>query len=136
MRSAVLWFAVAGLASSVEARPRTIRVAAVQLESVGGSVDENADKAVRLIREAASRGARYIVLPELYALFPAARDHRTAADVRAEAQPIDGPLTRRLTALARELEVNVVYGMAERRGETLYDSAVFVEPTGVVGVYA
>ncbi|TMA34266.1 MAG: carbon-nitrogen hydrolase family protein [Deltaproteobacteria bacterium] len=136
MRFAMLGLALAGLASTVEARPRTIRVAAVQLESVGGSVDENADKAVRLIREAASRGARYIVLPELYALFPAARDHRTAAEVRAEAQPIDGPLTRRLTALARELDVNVAYGMAERRGETLYDSAVLVGPAGVAGVYA
>ena len=135
MRSALLWLAVAALAPSVEARPRVVRVAALQLESVGDTVDENADKAVRLIREAASHGARYIVLPELYALFPAARDHRTAAEVRAEAQPIDGPLTRRLTALARELDVNVAYGMAERRGEKLYDSAVLVDPTGVVGVY-
>jgi predicted amidohydrolase len=115
---------------------RQVRVAAIQFDGVPGTVADNADKAERLIRDAAAQGARYILLPEVYALFPAARDHRPVAEVRAEAEPIPGPLTDRMVALARALDVHIAFGMSERRGAELYNSVALVGPGGVEGSYA
>jgi predicted amidohydrolase len=115
---------------------RQVRVAAIQFDGVPGSVADNADKAERLIRDAAAQGARYILLPEVYALFPKARDHRPVEEVRAEAEPIPGPLTERMVALARTLDVHVAFGMSERRGTDLYNSVALVGPRGVEGTYA
>jgi predicted amidohydrolase len=114
---------------------RVVRVGVVQLLGVEGSLDDNVARAETLIREAAAQGARYVVLPEVYGLFPAARAHRPVDEVRAEAQPIPGPLTDRLVALARALDVNLAVGMAERDGDALYNTVVLLEPTGVAGRY-
>lgn len=115
--------------------PRTIRVAAIQLACRAGSVERQSETAHRLIRAAAARGARYILLPELHALFPAACALAPAEEVRAESQSLDGPLTTGMLALARELDVHLAYGMVERRGDKLYNSVVLVSPKGVTGAY-
>ena len=118
------------------AGPRQVRVAAIQFDGVPGTVADNADKAERLIRDAAAQGARYILLPEVYALFPAARDHRPVDEVRKEAETVPGPLTDRMVRLARALDVHIAFGMSERRAEDLYNSVALVGPRGIEGTYA
>lgn len=95
---------------------------------------DNAARANGLIRQAAARGARYIVFPEL-AFLPAPPGVLGERLARA-AEPVPGPLTEAMHALARELDVHLAFGMAERRAGAFYNTVVFVEPRGVVGVYA
>jgi len=114
---------------------RVLRVGVVQIEGIGDSVEASRLRVEGLIREAAGRGAEFVLLPELYATFPAARAHASMDAIRAEAQPVPGPLTNSMIALARELDVQIAFGMAERDGEALYNSVVLVGPEGVAGRY-
>jgi len=49
-------------------------------------------------------------------------------------QPIPGPATDVLLALARKRRVWLAIGILEREGKTLYDSAVLLTPSGEVGL--
>ena len=113
----------------------SIRLAVVQFAAGAGTPDQNAERAVRLIRQAAARGARYIVFPE-FALFALPRGTRYAVEVPRRAQPVPGPLTTQIQSVARELGVHVAFGMIERRGMQIYNSVVFLNPDGLAGVYA
>ena len=106
-------------------------VAACQIPAAMGSNDHgDLDAAVR---EAAARGARLVVLPEL-AVCGYAFD--TAAEARAAAQTVAGPTVTLLRALSRELGVVLVCGFAESgaNGE-VYNAAVLVEDGGVRSLY-
>jgi predicted amidohydrolase len=115
---------------------RIVRVGAVQMRGVPGGIEANLAKADKLIREAAGQGARYILLPELYALFPIAIWAKTVDEVRAEAQTVPGPLTEHMTALARELNVFIAFGMIEIRDDKMFNTAVFLGPDGISDTYS
>ncbi len=104
------------------------RVSAVQMDIVPGQIEANRDHAVELARDAIRRGARLIVFPEL-------ADIDMVEDAQALATAAPGPFTKPLEGLAAEHGVHIVIGMARRVGESLYDSAVFVGPQGVIGAY-
>ena len=77
--------------------------AAVQL-CAGPDKAANVAAAAALVRAAARRGAELVVLPEMFAW----RGPRAGEDVAAE--PIPGPTSERLAALARELGIVLVGG--------------------------
>src|SRR5919204_112817 len=101
------------------ARPRAVKVAAVQCSSVLGDVDGNRRKLTALVREAAGRGAKIIVLPEAAVTGYLSQDLRTnwhltgrplepafrGKDPLPFAEPVPGPSTRYFAALAKELGV-------------------------------
>jgi predicted amidohydrolase len=82
--------------------------------------------AVRLARAAAERGAVLIVLPELF-FWRGPRDDEPAA-----AEPIPGPTTERLAALAAELRVHLVGGsLLESVGVgKAYNTCTVFDPAG------
>jgi deaminated glutathione amidase len=80
-----------------------LRVAAVQLNSTADK-DANLAQADRLTRAAAADGAALIVLPEKWTAL--GRDE----DLRAAAEPLDGPAVAWARATARELGVDLVAG--------------------------
>jgi len=47
--------------------PRTLRVAAVQMESENGKLAENLSRATHLVEQAVSQGAQLVLLPEFLA---------------------------------------------------------------------
>lgn len=47
-------------------------------------------------------------------------------------QPVPGPITDRIGALARETGAHVGSGILERENDRLYDSAVLLDPTGKI----
>lgn len=109
-----------------------LRVAAVQLPGCSGRQDHDLAVAVAAVREAASAGARLILLPEL-ALTP----YFTALPVgayRDHAEPVPGPLTDTFGALARELSVTVVLPLFEHDpgSGTWHNSAVVLGPDGTL----
>ena len=100
------------------------------------TVGDTAGNRARLrlaIIEAADAGARVVVLPEL------ANTGYMFADIdelRAEAEPVDGPSVREWEQLARERNLIIVGGFAEAGDDGLiYNSAVLVDETGLRARY-
>jgi N-carbamoylputrescine amidase len=87
------------------------------------------------IREAASRGARLVVLQELHTGPYFCQREDTAQFDRAE--PIPGPSTAEFGRLARELGIVIVASLFERRAPGIYhNTAVVLEADGTIaGTY-
>ena len=114
---------------------RELTVAAVQMAMVDGDVATNVATATRLVREAAKRGARLILVPELF------EDRYFCEDQRAEhlskARPLAGhPTVEHFAALARELKVVLPVSFYERSGNEQFNSCAIVDADGsILGVY-
>lgn len=107
-----------------------MKIAALQMQAIAGDVEANLARIEKGTADAASKGAKVIVAPELAVTGYGAGD---AFATLAEAA--DGPQCNRLAALATRHGVAVVAGFAERDGATVYNSALFVTPDGNRTVY-
>ncbi len=127
----------------------TVRVAAVQATPAILDADQCAEKAERLLHEAADRGAQLAVLPECFIpMYPSNAWARGAAAFSGwdelwerlwtNAVDVPGPLLDRLVAACRERDLVCVIGVNERettRPGTVYNSMVYLGPTGVLGCH-
>jgi N-carbamoylputrescine amidase len=113
---------------------RVVRVGLVQMRCVADP-DANLARAERHVRTAARGGAGIVCLPELFRslYFCQSEDH----DNFALAEPVPGPTTAVLGALARELGITIVASVFERRAPGVsHNSAVVLGTDGaVVGTY-
>ncbi|MEJ2686750.1 MAG: carbon-nitrogen hydrolase [Gammaproteobacteria bacterium] len=91
----------------------------------------NLDSTIAGIREAASRGARLVLLQELHTgVYFCQTEDPGRFD---QAEPIPGPTTETLGALARERGVVIVASLFERRAAGLYhNTAVVLDADGSV----
>jgi N-carbamoylputrescine amidase len=110
-----------------------VRVACVQMEPVVGHKQANVEKSLGLIGEAASNGARLIVLPEL-ANSGYVFESREEAFALSEVVP-EGETTKAWSRIAKERGLYIAAGICEREGDTLYNSSVLVGPHGHVGTF-
>lgn len=114
--------------------PRHVTIALVQMACTQ-SKQENLDKARVRIAEAAEQGAQVVCLQELFAgTYPCqSEDHGRFED----AEPIPGPTSDALSALARQHEVVVIGSLFERRAAGVYHNtaAVFDADGSPVGTY-
>ncbi|GAA1514350.1 nitrilase-related carbon-nitrogen hydrolase [Kribbella lupini] len=119
----------------------SVVVAAVQAGSTLFDTPATLAKAERYLREAASAGARLVVLPEAFlGGYPKGLDFGVTVGSRSPegrdvfrryydaAVALTGPEIERLAELAAELRIHVVAGVIERDGGTLYCTAVFLDP--------
>src|ERR1041384_2534399 len=91
--------------------------------------DENLQKAVAKVEEAARQGAQVICLPELFRsqYFCQKED----ADLFDLAESVPGPSTEALSRVARDHRVTVVAPIFERRATGLYhNSAAIISREG------
>jgi N-carbamoylputrescine amidase len=89
--------------------------------------EENMESAVAHIREAAKRGAQVICLPELFQTqYFCQREDLNLFDL---AEPIPGPATERLRAVAGELKVAIVASLFERRAAGVYHNTAAILDT-------
>src|ERR1700694_5304468 len=97
--------------------------------------NENLEKALWRIREAAAQGAQIICLPELFRSQYFCREEN--AELFALAEPIPSPTTETIGRLARELGVVVIASLFERRTAVLYHNTAAVIGTDgeIVGLY-
>jgi predicted amidohydrolase len=98
-----------------------------------GKKTENLAKTTRLINDAFNKGAQLIIFPELC-------NSGYVFNTRSEAYELaesitNGPTVIQWMNLARELNIYLVAGIAEKDGEKLYNSAVLIGPKGVIGIY-
>lgn len=112
----------------------TLEVACIQ-QSCGDDRDANLERSAALVREAAEGGARLVLLQELHAGPYFCQVEDVAQFDRAE--PIPGPSSERLAALARASGVVLVASLFERRAPGLYhNTAVVFDSDGtLVGRY-
>ena len=107
---------------------RNLRVALIQ-ETNQGSVDANLSRIEQRVAEAAAAGARLVLLQELHN-GPYFCQHESV-DEFDRAEPIPGPSTERLGALAARHGVVLVASLFERRAAGLYhNTAVVFETDG------
>lgn len=91
--------------------------------------ERNLDVSVQGIREAAARGARLVLLPELHTGVYFCQTEDTARFDQAE--PVPGPSTELLGNLARELGITIVGSLFEKRAPGIYhNTAVILDPAG------
>jgi deaminated glutathione amidase len=89
----------------------------------------NLQTADRLVRRAAADGARLVVLPEKWSVLG------RGADLRAGAEPLDGPAVTWAREAARELGIDLVAGSVSERvdgEEKLRNTSVHIGPDGEV----
>jgi predicted amidohydrolase len=105
-----------------------MRVAAVQLTSTP-DLDRNLERADRFTRAAAADGAQLVVLPEKWSVLG------RGEDLRAGAQPLDGPAATWARAVAQELGIELVAGSISERVEgedLLRNTSLHVGPDGEI----
>jgi predicted amidohydrolase len=91
--------------------------------------DRNLETADRLVRRAARDRARLVVLPEKWSVLGHGRD------LRAGAEPLDGPAVTWARDAARELGIDLVAGSVSERvegEEKLRNSSLHIGPDGEV----
>ena len=124
-------------------KPAAVRAAVVQAGAVPFDPDACVEKAVRLVGEAAARGAKVVVFPEAfvpgypkglsYGLVVGARDPAGREEFRIyleAAITVPGAHTQRLGEAAAAHGVHLVIGVIERDGGTCYCTVLFFGPDG------
>ena len=102
---------------------KTLRVALLQ-ESDRGSVAANLQAIEAGMRAAAAKGARLALLQELHN-GPYFCQHESTAEFD-RAEPIPGPSSARIGALAAELQLVIVASLFERRAAGIYHNTAVV----------
>ncbi len=124
----------------------TVRVAAIQATPVVLDAEATVDKACELLGEAAGGGARLAVLPETFVpLYPSNAWAHDAASFGGwdelwrrlweNSVDVPGPLTERIAARCRELDLHCVIGVNEResaRPGSLYNAMLTFGPDGLL----
>jgi predicted amidohydrolase len=107
-----------------------MKLALVQMLVEPGQKEANLARAERWLARAAAQRADVAVLPEA---LPLGWTHPSA---RREADEIpDGASCARLRRAARQHRLWVCAGIVERAGETIFNSAVLIDPAGVVVIH-
>ena len=110
------------------AHTRNFRAGLIQM-SCSTDPNENLEKARWRIREAAARGAQVICLPELFRTQYFCREENF--ELFALAEPVPGPTTEALAALAAELGAVIIASVFERRAPGIYhNTAVVLDADG------
>jgi N-carbamoylputrescine amidase len=118
----------------LSAASRPVTVAATQF-ACGWELPANLDRAERLVREAHARGARIILLQELFATpyFCIEQDPRY---LQLAESADDSPLLRRFGALAAELGAVLPISFFERAGNVYFNSLAMFDADGRrLGIY-
>jgi len=106
-----------------------MKVGYLQFNPVFGEVARNLDQVGERL---AGLTCDLLVLPEL---FNTGYQFVSVDETRKLAEEIPGPTTAWLSKLAARRRMHLVAGLAEREGDRLYNSAVLVGPSGVIGRY-
>ena len=104
----------------------TYLAAAIQM-TAGNDKRANLERAERLVRVAAARGANLVALPEVFNW----RGKR--AEQAAAAETLDGESLGMMARLARELRIHIVAGSITERAEDTsrsYNTSVLIGPDG------
>ena len=104
---------------------KTIKVAAVQMICEPGKVDYNLAHAEKLVCEAAEKGAKLVLLPEL---MPSG--YMATEEIWGSAETINGKSVKWLLNTAKRFGISLGFSFLEAEGEDFYNSFVLSGPEG------
>ena len=112
---------------------RDVRIAAAQFEARDADKEYNFGRIETLTRRAVDEGAEIVSFHECCIPGYTFLQELSREEIAALAEPVpDGPSTRRLIDLARELGVALLAGLVEVDGDKLFNTYVAVAPDGFV----
>jgi predicted amidohydrolase len=109
-----------------------VTVAVAQVPSVLGDVEANLQALARHMADAAGRQAKLAVFPECFLSGYMFEDRESAW---RSAVAADGVEMQRIATECARLDIEVVVGFLERRGERLHNSAALIGPHGITGIH-
>jgi len=116
------------------AAPENFTVGLLQM-SASSDPDKNLQRAIDKIHQAAARGAQVICLPELFQTqYFCQREDSALFDL---AEPVPGPTTNKLSAVAKQLGIVLIASIFERRAAGVYhNTATIFDADGTLrGLY-
>jgi len=105
---------------------QTVRIAIAQIVCLDGDRKGNFARIDHAVREAKSQGADLVCLPEMALL------GWVNPDAHQRAHPIPGEDSESLCKLARDHQIHLSIGLAEKNGDCLYDSALLIDNEGQI----
>ncbi len=123
--------------------PSVLTVGSANFEAVPRDKAATLEKMQSVVRDAARQGCDLVVFPELALntwgpCADCAEHHRPCDWHLGEAETVPGPSTEAVEALARELDIHVIFGLEEREAidaGTVYNAAAVIAPEGILGTY-
>lgn len=109
-----------------------MKIAGAQMDVQLGDVAANLAGMLSRLRAAVAQGAQLVVFPEC-AL--SGYCFESLDEARAHAQTIPGPATEQMRRACADLGCHAIFGLLESDGSRLFNAAVLVGPSGVVGSY-
>lgn len=100
-------------------------VGGVQFAGIPHQKEANLNTAIRMIREAAAKGAQIIMTPEVVLTGFVGGDAE-----KKMAEPIPGKTTQILSELAKELDVYILFGLSEIKDGEIYNAMTVIDRTG------
>src|SRR6185436_19398361 len=113
-------------------QPTSFVVAGLQCDPQIARPSLNLEMIADLAARARAAGASLAIFPECAVSGYCFDSAEEALEV---AESVPGPATTALAAIAKRLNLHLVVGMLERAGEQLYNAAVLVGPSGLIGSY-
>lgn len=111
-----------------------VTIAAVQMSCLG-TVQQNIEKADNFVREAAKKGARIILLPELFETKYFCQE-RNYDYYKLAAAPEDNPAIQHFQKVCAELKVVIPVSFFERSGNATFNSVAVIDADGsILGTY-
>jgi predicted amidohydrolase len=96
-------------------------------------VDGNVENMIRTMGQLALQGVHLAVFPELATT---GYMFESPAEALAVAEDVpDGPTVHRLAEACARHDMHIVFGIAEKSGDHLYNASVLLGPDGYVGTY-
>jgi predicted amidohydrolase len=109
-----------------------MRIAGIQTDVTFKEVNANLSLLERTVRAEAAIGTELTIFPEC---FSTGYCFDSLEDALSFAESIPGPTTDRVAALCAELKTGVVFGMIEKSGADIFNTAVLIGPDGLIGSY-
>jgi predicted amidohydrolase len=109
-----------------------IKVAAVQTDIAFADREKNLQMMRERVAETAAAGASLTVFPECTTT---GYCYQSLDEAILFAEPLTGSTVTEVTRICRELNTQVVFGLLEKDGERVFNTAVLTGPSGVIGSY-
>ncbi len=109
-----------------------MRIAGIQTDVAFKDVDANLALLESTVRSETALGTQLTIFPEC---FSAGYCFDSLEEARSFSESIPGPTTDRIARLCREVKSCVVFGMIEKSGSDIFNTAVMIGPDGLIGSY-
>jgi predicted amidohydrolase len=110
-----------------------IKLALAQMSSKRENKAANIAKLQEVTAKAKAQGANLVIFPEMFLTGYLVRDQ-----IYELAETIPGPSTEKISQIAKENSIYIIFGMpelSEKTKATVFNTSVFIGPDGIVGKY-